>query len=74
MVKHTQTIRRMLATNCLSVFKHFVGLALKSLITTNTKNVTLPSELGSFLAFTLMKDYLSKPTCEQNYSDKHSIT
>ena len=28
MVKHTQTIRR----NCLSVFDHFVGLALKGLI------------------------------------------
>ena len=27
MVKHTQTIRRLLPTNCLSVFDHFVGLA-----------------------------------------------
>ena len=32
MVKHTQTIRRLLATNCLSVFDHFVELALKGLI------------------------------------------
>ena len=31
MVKHTQTIRRQLPTNCLSVFDHFVGLALKVL-------------------------------------------
>ena len=31
MVKHTQTIRRKLPTNCLSVFDHFVGLALKGL-------------------------------------------
>ena len=31
MVKHTQTIRRLLAMNCLSVFDHFVGLALKGL-------------------------------------------
>ena len=31
MVKHTQTIRRQKATNCLSVFDHFVGLALKGL-------------------------------------------
>ena len=30
-VKHTQTIRRLLPTNCLSVFDHFVGLALKGL-------------------------------------------
>ena len=35
MVKHTQTIRlsfqTILATNCLSVFDHFVGLELKEL-------------------------------------------
>ena len=31
MVKHTQTIRRLFAMNSLSVFDHFVGLALKGL-------------------------------------------
>ena len=31
MVKHTQTIRRQQPTNFLSVFDHFVGLALKGL-------------------------------------------
>ena len=31
MVKHTQTIRRLLPTNCLSVFDHFVKSALKGL-------------------------------------------
>ena len=31
MVKHHQTICRLLPTNCLSVFGHFVGLALKVL-------------------------------------------
>ena len=31
MVKHTQTNRRLLPTICLSVFDHFVGLALKGL-------------------------------------------
>ena len=31
MVKHTQTIRRLFPTNCLSMFDHFVGLALKGL-------------------------------------------
>ena len=31
MVKHTQTIRRQQPTNCLSVFGHFVGFALKEL-------------------------------------------
>ena len=29
MVKHTQTIRRLLAANCLNVFDHFLGLASK---------------------------------------------
>ena len=33
MVKHTQTIPRQQPTNCLSVFDHFVKLALKGLIT-----------------------------------------
>ena len=28
---NTQTIRQLLSTNCLSVFDHFVGLALKGL-------------------------------------------
>ena len=31
MAKHTQTIRRQIALNCLSVFGHFVNLALKGL-------------------------------------------
>ena len=31
MVKQTQTIRQLLPTNCLSVFDHFVGSALKGL-------------------------------------------
>ena len=31
MVKHTKTIRRLLPKNCLRVFDHFVGLALKGL-------------------------------------------
>ena len=32
MVKHTHTIRRQKPTNCLSLFDHFVELALKGLI------------------------------------------
>ena len=35
MVKHTQAIRRLLPKNCLNVFDHFVGLALKGLNKTN---------------------------------------
>ena len=31
MVKHTQTVRRQFATNCLSVFDHFVKLTFKGL-------------------------------------------
>ena len=31
MIKHTQTIRRLLPTNSFSVFDHFVGLMLKGL-------------------------------------------
>ena len=31
MVKHTQTTRRQNPKNCLSVFDHFVGLAVKGL-------------------------------------------
>ena len=37
MVKHTHTIRRFLPTNCLSVFDHFVGLALKALTACTVK-------------------------------------
>ena len=32
MVRHTQTIRRQHLTSCLSVFDHFVELALKGLM------------------------------------------
>ena len=35
MAKHIQTIRRLLPTNCLSVFDHFVGFAPKGLIKCN---------------------------------------
>ena len=38
MAKPTQIIRRVLATNCLSVFDHFVGLALKELTLNKTYN------------------------------------
>ena len=39
MVKHTQTIRRLLQANCLSVFDRFVGLTLKKL----KLNITVPA-------------------------------
>ena len=33
MVKHTQAIRRLLPTNCLGMFDHFLRFALKVLMT-----------------------------------------
>ena len=39
MVKHTQTICRQQPTNCLSVFDHFVVLALKVLVSCFTENI-----------------------------------
>ena len=39
MVKHAQTIRRQKPTNCLSVFDHFVGLALKGLRKVNIEAI-----------------------------------
>ena len=55
MVKHTQTVRRQQSTNCLSVFDHFVGLALKgltNLILHYKLNYMLPnSKHGSFSHF-----------------------
>ena len=42
MVKHTQIIRRQKPTNYLSVFDHFVGLALKRLsLLSNTIYLTI---------------------------------
>ena len=47
MVKHAQSIRRQLRTNCLSVFDHFVGLVLKGLRLSETTLIIL--EKASFL-------------------------
>ena len=45
MVKQTHTTRRQQPTNCLRVFDHFVGLALKGL--------KVPWHIGSFFAYFL---------------------
>ena len=42
MVKHIQTIVRLLPTNCLSVFYHFVGLPLRGLKLTKEISEQLP--------------------------------
>ena len=39
MMKHIQTICRMLSKNCLNVFAHFVGLALKQF----SEEINIPS-------------------------------
>ena len=52
MAKHTQTIRRLLLTNCLSVFDHFVGLTREGL-----DILCLPPGSISNAATTLSKDY-----------------
>ena len=50
MVKHTQTIRRQQPTNCLSVFDHFVRLALKGLkaIVNPSFNIPLKKNISTF--------------------------
>ena len=48
MIKHTQTIRRMLPTNCLRVFDHFVGSALKGLTHKGLPNTPVTPEMKSF--------------------------
>ena len=42
MVKQTQTIRQQKPTNCLSVFDHFVVLALKGLNLPPEQHLSLP--------------------------------
>ena len=50
MVKHTQTIRLQQRTNCLSVFGHFVGLAVKGLraIFHDLENLVQSRQLARF--------------------------
>ena len=43
MAKHTHTIRRLLPTNCLSVFDNILGLALKGL--NNSSNIYLTYQI-----------------------------
>ena len=66
MIKHTQTIRRLLPTNCLSVFDHFVGLALKGL-RFNDKKQGVENELRISTKLTVTEQnficLLSSPFC-----------
>ena len=58
MVRHTQTIRRLLPTNCLSVFDHFVGLVLKGL-KMRSIDVILGSSLLTLNSFNIISAHLS---------------
>ena len=58
MVKHTQTIRRLMPTNCLSVFDHFVGLALKGF--TKAQWLTCFVPLFSFISTVLYSATLDR--------------
>ena len=58
MAKHTQTICQQKATNCFSVFDHFVGLALKGIKGMREEGVSkisfcYPSGLGASPVFSL---------------------
>ena len=58
MVKHTQTILRLLPRNFLSVFDHFVGLALKGL--TLVSNVELMKHALRGVQQKAVLDFFSK--------------
>ena len=53
-VRHTQTVRRQIPTNCLSVFDHFVGLMFKGLISAFCFPVTFYQ--GLLLRWTLLPE------------------
>ena len=56
-VKHIQAIRKQKSTNCLSVFDHFVGLALKFLNSgkSNINNVSLRIRTNSSIQYVLVE-------------------
>ena len=58
MVKYIQTIQRQQTTNRLSVFNHFVRLALKGL--TTWKTISMTRQKGLFLRNTYQKPFLMK--------------
>ena len=65
MIEHTQTVRWVLLTNSLSVFDHFVRLALKGLFKIFNEECNLNLELIFQLLFTYdwhksSKNYLKK--------------
>ena len=68
MVKHTQTIRWQQSANCLSVFDHFVGLALKGLTWCLTANAAwCSSKRNNFTGCIIVT--FSVPLFRLNYKD-----
>ena len=68
MIKHTQRIRRLLLTNCLSVFDYFVGLALKVLETLAFTNISFASGVNYDLLQALSTDkFLDYEICFTTY-------
>ena len=68
MIKHTQRIRRLLLTNCLSVFDYFVGLALKVLKTLAFTNISFASGVNYDLLQALSTDkFLDYEICFTTY-------
>ena len=60
MVKHTQTIRRKLPTNCLRVFDHFVKLVVKGLKRTQKSEQNLGSKSKEQEFFSTEWSFLEK--------------
>ena len=58
MAKHSQTIRQQQPTNCLSVFSHFVGLALKGLTCFSNVLVSIVYGGSHCLKYVLSKEYI----------------
>ena len=65
MVKHTQTIRRLMPTNCLIVFDHFVGLALKGLteVCLMTKMELLPNRVRETTLLQMVRPKMQNHLC-----------
>ena len=81
MVKHTLTIRQLLPTNCLRVFDHFVGLALKGLIIKyydhsldNTIVHEISLEKKKTFIQTYTKDFLFNCFISKGYEIHHWIS
>ena len=69
MAKHTETIRPQLPTNCLSMFDHFVGLAVKRLKCTCKYSFKSHARVENLSSTNEKK----VPISSVRYDDEHSI-